>query len=101
MEKHYFLTKVAEADLLDIFLYTLEEWGENQVYVYKRQLESRLEAILQFPDIGRKHPKLSANVYYLVEGKHYIFYKKIEDGIEVLRFLHHSMDILSHLSDEL
>lgn len=101
MEKHYFFTKAAEKDLIDIFLYTFEEWGENQVYSYKRQLESRLEAILKFPDIGRKHPKLPSDLFYLVEGKHYIFYKKVDNGIEVLRFLHHSMDILTRLSDEL
>jgi toxin ParE1/3/4 len=99
--KQYFLTKSAEVDLIDIFKYTLEEWGEDQVYTYKRQLESRLEAILEFPDIGRKHPKLPSVIYYLVEGKHYIFYKKIENNIEVLRFLHHKMDIISQLSDEL
>ena len=77
MEKQYFLSKAAEADLENIIKYTLEEWGEDQVYTYKRQLESRLEAIVMFPDIGRKHPKLPSNIYYIVEGKHYIFYKKV------------------------
>ena len=101
MRKQYFLTKSAEADLIDIITYTLEEWGEEQVYTYQRQLESRLEAILQFPDIGRKHPKLPSNIFYLVEGKHYIFYKKIDKDIEILRFLHHKMDTLSQLTDEL
>ena len=101
MSKKYFFTKAAESDLLDIFLYTFEEWGENQVHIYKRQLESRLEAILLFPDIGRKHPKLSNDIFYLVEGKHYIFYKKVDDDIQVLRFLHHSMDVIKHISDEL
>ena len=101
MNKQYFLTKSAEADLFDIIQYTLQEWGEKQVYTYKRQLESRLDAILLFPDIGRKHPKLPANVYYLVEGKHYIFYKKLDQDIEILRFLHHKMDIISQLSREL
>ena len=101
MERNYFLSNAAEADLIDIFVYTLEEWGEDQVYTYKRQLESRFEAILLFPDIGRKHPKLPSNIYYLVEGKHYIFYKKVKNDIEVLRLLHHRMDILTNLSDEL
>lgn len=101
MERNYFLTKAAERDLIDIFVYTLDEWGEDQVYIYKRQLESRFEAILLFPDIGRKHPKLPSDIYYLVEGKHYIFYKKVKSDIEVLRLLHHRMDILTNLSDEL
>ena len=97
----YFLTKAAASDLVDIVKYTLEEWDEEQLLIYQNQLESRLEAILTFPDIGRKHPKLSPDIFYLVEGKHYIFYKKIDKDIEVLRFLHHRMDIISILSDEL
>ncbi len=101
MSKKYFLTKAAEADLLNIFVYTFEEWGERQVRIYKNQLESRFEAILQFPDIGRKHPKLAKDIYYLLEGKHYIFYKKVDEGIEVLRLLHQNMDIIKHLSNEL
>jgi len=61
----------------------------------------KLLAIVDFPDIGRKHPKLATEIYYISEGKHYIFYKKVSDGIEILRFLHHQMDIISRLSEEL
>ena len=101
MDKQFFLTNKAEADLEHIVIYTINEWGEKQVYKYRAQLKSRLEAIVNFPDIGRKHPKLSSDVYYISEGKHYIFYRKVEDGIEVLRFLHHQMDIISNILDEL
>ena len=35
MEKNYFLTKAAEADLADIIIYTYKEWGESQVHIPK------------------------------------------------------------------
>jgi len=101
MPGQYFLTVAAESDLVDIIEYTLEQWDENQLLLYQSQLESRLEAIVKFPDIGRKHPRLSSDIFYIVEGKHYIFYKKIDEDIEVLRFLHHRMDVIAILSDEL
>jgi len=101
MNKPYFLTQAAEDDLKQIILYTLKTWGLEQVHKYQTQLNTRIRAIVAFPDIGRKHPKLAADIYYISEGKHYIFYKKDSEGIEILRFLHHQMDIISHLSDEL
>lgn len=101
MSKKYFLTKKAAIDFENIIKYTLEEWGLNQVSIYQNQLKNRLNAIVTFPDLGRKHPKLTTDIYYVSEGKHYIFYRQCDDGIEILRFLHHQMDIIKHISDEL
>ena len=101
MDKKYFLTQNAEIDFENIVKYTLEEWGLNQVSIFQKQLKKRLNAIVIFPDIGRKHPQLSSDVYYISEGKHYIFYRQCDDGIEILRFLHHQMDIIKHISEEL
>ena len=57
--------------------------------------------IVIFPDIGRKHPQLSSDVYYISEGKHYIFYRQCDEEIEILRFLHHQVDIIKHISEDL
>ena len=101
MDKKYFLTKKAEIDFEDIIKYTTEEWGINQVSIYSHQLKKRLNAIVIFPDIGRKHPQLSSDVYYISEGKHYIFYRQCDEEIEILRFLHHQVDIIKHISEDL
>ena len=41
---------------------------------------------------------LRGDFRYVVEGKHYIFYRRIGEDIEVLRFLHCRSDIISKLS---
>ena len=98
---HYHLTNAAAADLTSIVEYTLEEWGEEQVVTYRNRLDSRLKLLAKFPEVGRSHINLSEHVLYVVEGKHYVFYHIVEDGIEVLRFLHGRTDILRHISEHL
>jgi plasmid stabilization system protein ParE len=58
MSKNYFLTKDAEIDLENIILYTYKEFGIDQVHKYKNQFISRIAAIVKFPDIDNKYPKL-------------------------------------------
>ncbi len=97
----YYLTNTAVGDLREIVEYTLAEWGQEQVLKYRGQLESRLHLLAEMPGMGRANPNLPDGILYVVEGKHYVFYRAVEDGIEVLRFLHARVDVLRHLSDHL
>ncbi|MEA1922071.1 MAG: type II toxin-antitoxin system RelE/ParE family toxin [Pseudomonadota bacterium] len=94
----YWLTRSAEDDLADIVKYTLDTWGEKQLEVYRYRLEKRLDFLVEFPELGRNHPMLRNDFRYVVEGKHYIFYRCVDPDIEVLRFLHCRSDIISKLS---
>jgi toxin ParE1/3/4 len=94
----YWLTRSAEEDLADIAQYTLETWGEKQLEIYQHRLEERLALLAEFPELGRSHPLLHSDFRYVVEGKHYIFYRRVGGDIEVLRFLHGRSDIISKLS---
>jgi len=94
----YWLTESAEKDLADIAKYTLETWGEEQLEIYRHLLEERLSLLVEFPELGRNHPMLRSDFRYVVEGKHYIFYRRVGADIEVLRFLHCRSDIISKLS---
>ncbi|HKI49963.1 MAG TPA: type II toxin-antitoxin system RelE/ParE family toxin [Desulfobacteria bacterium] len=94
----YWLTGSAEKDLADIAKYTLETWGEEQLEIYRHRLEERLDLLIGFPELGNNHPMLRSDFRYVVEGKHYIFYRRVGDDIEVLRFLHCRSDIISKLS---
>lgn len=49
-----FLSPQAEDDFADILQYTLETWGENQVYVYRAVLDKALLTIKQNPRLGIK-----------------------------------------------
>jgi toxin ParE1/3/4 len=94
----YWLTRSAENDLADIAKYTLETWGGKQLEIYRHRLEKRLDFLIEFPELGRNHPMLRSDFRYVVEGKHYIFYRRVDADIEVLRFLHCRSDIISKLS---
>lgn len=93
----YWLTRSAEKDLADIAKYTLVTWGEKQLEIYRHRLEKRLALLVEFPELGRNHPMLHSDFRYVVEGKHYIFYRPVDADIEILRFLHHRSDIISKL----
>ncbi len=41
---------------------------------------------------------LRSDFRYVVEGKHYIFYRRVGADIEILRFLHCRSDIINKLS---
>ena len=94
----YWLTRSAEKDLADIANYTLETWGEKHLEIYRHRLEERLALLLDFPELGRNHPMLRSDFRYVVEGKHYIFYRRVGADIEILRFLHCRSDIINKLS---
>ena len=97
----YYLTNDAENDLREILEYTLNQWGVEQVLAYRNILESRLRTLAKFPTIGRNNINLPSEIFYIVEGKHYLFYRIVNDEIEVLRILHSKMDIFQHISNYL
>lgn len=94
----YWLTRTAENDLVEIVRYTLETWGPDQLDVYRQRLETRLASLVQFPELGRSHPMLRGDFRYIVEGRHYLFYRIAGGDIEVLRFLHCQCDLAEKLA---
>ena len=52
----------AERDIADIFQYTLQQWGEDQLEAYWSTLWDAFDRIRQFPDLGRPVDGLSPNI---------------------------------------
>ena len=48
---------------------------------------------MQSPHIGRERPEIKSGYRSLAEGKHVIFYRVGDGGIDILRILHGRMDI--------
>ncbi|MFQ5631779.1 MAG: type II toxin-antitoxin system RelE/ParE family toxin [bacterium] len=48
------------------------------------------------PQLGRKCPELKNTPFKYHEGRHLIFYRPTEKGIEIVRVLHDAMDIPRH-----
>jgi toxin ParE1/3/4 len=92
---HY--TEEAENDLFEIGVFTWAEWGEEQFVKYVALLRETCEDI-----IPRKHrfaravPKRPELLRWRCE-RHVIYFRKVDDGFEIIRILHDRMLPSLHL----
>ena len=84
-------TRLPEADLLDIGLYTNRTWGRKQCNRYLRQLEERCRQLADDPTRGRPCDEIRPDLRRLRVGKHVVFYREEPGGILVSRILHERM----------
>jgi toxin ParE1/3/4 len=97
MSARYVLSPRAQADMDEIWDRTAERWGTDQAEFYTRQLWRHIEAVASKPAIGRACPEVRAGYYKYLSGSHFLFYRLIDDGIDVVRVLHERMDFGRHL----
>ncbi|HHJ15754.1 MAG TPA: type II toxin-antitoxin system RelE/ParE family toxin [Gammaproteobacteria bacterium] len=93
----YRLSPEAKKDLLAIRVYTRTKWGNLQAQKYIDALEKKCVELANSPHIGRERPEIKSGYRSLAEGKHVIFYRVSDGGIDILRILHGRMDIESHM----
>ncbi len=95
---NYLLSAIAQQDIISIRDYTMDTWGEEQVSTYLSQLEQRFEWLAQNPRSGKKRDDVKEGYRSFQEGRHVIFYRISEVGIEVIGIPHQSEDIEHHLN---
>lgn len=95
----YRLTRLADADIVGIWQYTYQTWGKQQADRYLRQLERRFIDLAQNPAKGSPREELFSSCRIYPEGKHLIFYRSSDNGIEVVRVLHERMNVPQYFSD--
>lgn len=93
----YRLSGKADEDLVGIYLYTLDEFGESQADAYLYSLEERFEILAGNPAIGRRIEHTREGYRRYEHVSHSIFYRIDEDGVIIMRVLHNSMDTDQHL----
>ena len=84
-------TRLAEADLLDIGLYTNRTWGRRQCNRYLRQLEDGCRKLADDPSRGRPCDEIRPGLRRSRVGRHVVFYRVEAGGILVSRILHERM----------
>jgi toxin ParE1/3/4 len=96
-------TEQADLDLLNIYTYTHNNWGELQATKYTDFLREALHKIATKPDrigtVDRSYLRLGYRSYH--QQRHLIFYRVEGNYVEVIRFLHDSMDVEKHFPDEI
>ncbi|MBW4567460.1 MAG: type II toxin-antitoxin system RelE/ParE family toxin [Tolypothrix carrinoi HA7290-LM1] len=91
---------LAEADLLDIWDFIANKSFERADW-FLQKIESKLKMLASTPGMGRKRDELVPNLRSFPVGNYLIFYRPVNQGIEVLRVLHGARDIPSIFEDSL
>jgi toxin ParE1/3/4 len=93
MAAEYRLSPLAEADLEDIWLYTLNNWSLEQADKYYAGVIAAIEGLASGDRIGRDAGDIRAGYRKYGEGRHFIFYTVAGEKLDVIRILHKQMDV--------
>ena len=97
VNKTYSYSKLAAQDLIDIYLYTAQTWGQNQADIYDAGLERAVILLADSPNIGRTCDDIRIGYRRFEHEHHIIFYRQRKNDIFIIRILHKSMDIYQHI----
>ena len=97
----YQISKQAEIDLENIWLYTFEEWSIEQADYYFDLIMNEIEYISENPKSGKDYNEIRKGYFRSRVKSHFIFYRINfkEENIEIIRILHQQMDVESHIND--
>jgi len=97
MKARVLLRPQARADLKGIWVYTRREWNRQLADEYLVGLRRCLETLAEWPKVGSDCGYIRRGYRKYPCHRHVIFYCITADGIDVVRILHESMDVESHL----
>ena len=84
----YALTKRAEADLFDVFLFGYEQFGEKQAETYAAELEHVFQLLADNPRMGREAEIVGQGVRRHEHASHVILYEIVPGGVLILAIVH-------------
>jgi toxin ParE1/3/4 len=88
------VTLASEAwdDYHQLLLYTLQQWGEEQLVEYEAAFNEAFTSLGEYPAIGRARDDLRPGCRSLLVGRHVIFYVVQRQSVRIIRILHSRMD---------
>ena len=90
-------TNNAVNDLTDIWSYTVETWLESQADKYYKLIIDSCSAIPRKPEIAKLYPEIYPDLKGKLTSKHIIFYRVMDQSIEITRILHERMELKNKL----
>lgn len=91
------LSPKAKSDLSGIWDYTVKEWGVDQAEKYLRELWAAIQMQANDHTTSTDIRDVRPGYRKFGSGSHVIFFKLLDDGIDVIRILHQRMDFERHL----
>lgn len=94
----YRLSAAARADLGEIWDYTHRHWGAAQADRYIRRIQAACEGLAAGHQTGTAASAIRPGYRKLRVASHILFFRRnAEGGIELIRVLHHRMDVAGRL----
>jgi len=87
----------AEQDLINIWRYSFEQWGEEQADFYLDTLAEGIALLVDNPQIGTDCSFIRPDYRRLIIQHHIVYYQLSEKRIDIIRVLHKDMDMDHHL----
>jgi len=94
----WLIRPAAEADLTSIWDYSVETWGIAQARRYLGDIERAFTDLCDSPIRGRPFSELKGGLWRYPCGSHVILYERTDQGITIVRVLHNTRDIPSHIT---
>ena len=91
------LSPAAQADLEEIWDYTVRRWGEAQAERYTRDIQAACEGLSDGTLIGLSAEDIRAGYRKIGVGSHVMYYREREGTLEIVRILHRRMDVTRHI----
>jgi toxin ParE1/3/4 len=85
-------TPQSRDDYAVIYSYIAEDNPRNAEIIL-RLFDEKLSLLAEHPFFGRPRPEFAAHLRSWVVHRFVLFYRPLENGIELIRVLHGSMDI--------
>jgi toxin ParE1/3/4 len=89
----YELSRAADRDLDDIYVYTFREFGVLQADAYFESLEDCLTKLAENPLLGVDASNVRAGYRRFVHQRHTLYYRKIRTGVRIVRILGPGMSV--------
>ena len=86
------LSPEARSDLGEIWFYIAQDDPEA-ADKFIRVIVSRFPKLAAMPELGRQREELSPRLRSFPVGRYVIFYRPMENGIEIARVLHGARDL--------
>ena len=95
----FVISKKAVADLEEIWLYTVEKWSADQADRYYNLIFDEINYICTNSNSGKSMEHVRKGYRASKVKSHFIFYRIVNNTIEVIRILHERMDIGNGIND--
>ena len=93
---NYKISIKASEDIENIWLYTYENWSQEQVDRYVNLIFDEIEYLSTNADSVKDFSHVRKNYRNSKVKSHIIFYRIADKGIEIIRILHQRMDDLEN-----